>query len=227
MITMEHQGSHARRGFKRSSHVNPLEVTKRAVMQKQLSIISERSDHDVLIDEEPFDVDSILRHLSSFSSDDHQNLTTNSEDTDNNFDQKEAESLEDLENVQSEAVEDVVVERTKKNIKSCYDWRRTSDTSEIRQSQMKRQNSELNSLHRENSLGKKGRLSLPNIRQCSSNSLLGEASSEKFDNLPGEWRNVFYSLDKKVIFRAILELFSSFEDLLNPPCKNTVQKLQS
>ena len=65
-------------GFQRSnSRLMDISIKKNS-LQNQLSIISEKSDQDFLLGEEdsdPFDVDEIIRHLSSFSSDEQEIVT--------------------------------------------------------------------------------------------------------------------------------------------------------
>ena len=65
-------------GFQRSnSRLMDISMKKNS-LQNQLSIISEKSDQDFLLGEDesdPFDVDEIIRHLSSFSSDEQEIVT--------------------------------------------------------------------------------------------------------------------------------------------------------
>ena len=65
-------------GFQRSNSRLMDIPSKKNSLQKQLSIISEKSDRDFLLGEDesdPFDVDEIIRHLSSFSSDEQEMVT--------------------------------------------------------------------------------------------------------------------------------------------------------
>lgn len=80
LVQHDHQ-IHERRvpGFQRSnSRMMDISVKKNS-LQNQLSIISEKSDQDFLLGEseesDPFDVDEIIRHLSSFSSDEQEIVT--------------------------------------------------------------------------------------------------------------------------------------------------------
>ena len=117
LVQHDHQ-IHERRvpGFQRSnSRMMDISVKKNS-LQNQLSIISEKSDQDFLLGEEdsdPFDVDEIIRHLSSFSSDE-QEIVTELDVVDACKRAKESEGKE---------------EAGKRN---SGEWRRISDVSGIR-----------------------------------------------------------------------------------------------
>ena len=93
---------------------------KKNSLQTQLSIISEKSDRDFLLGEEdsdPFDVDEIIRHLSSFSSDERE-IVTELDVVDTIKKAKENEEME-------------AAAKTLKHSNS-GEWRRISDVSGIR-----------------------------------------------------------------------------------------------
>ena len=93
---------------------------KKNSLQTQLSIISEKSDRDFLLGEEdsdPFDVDEIIRHLSSFSSDERE-IVTELDVVDTIKKAKENEEME-------------AAAKTLKHTNS-GEWRRISDVSGIR-----------------------------------------------------------------------------------------------
>ena len=107
-------------GFQRSnSRLMDISMKKNS-LQNQLSIISEKSDQDFLLGEDesdPFDVDEIIRHLSSFSSDE-QEIVTELDVVDACKRAKESERREE----------------GGKNLShsNSGEWRRISDTSGIR-----------------------------------------------------------------------------------------------
>ena len=93
---------------------------KKNSLQTQLSIISEKSDRDFLLGEEdsdPFDVDEIIRHLSSFSSDEREIVT----------------ELDVVDTIKK-AKENEEMEAAAKALKhsNSGEWRRISDVSGIR-----------------------------------------------------------------------------------------------
>ena len=109
-------------GFQRSNSRLMDIPSKKNSLQKQLSIISEKSDRDFLLGEDesdPFDVDEIIRHLSSFSSDE-QEIVTELDVVDACKEAKESESE--------------VKEVAGKNLShsNSGEWRRISDASGIR-----------------------------------------------------------------------------------------------
>ena len=96
---------------------------KKHSIQKQLSIISEKSDRDFLLGEDesdPFDVDEIIRHLSSFSSDE-QEIVTELNEVDGSKNTKESEGKEE----EGTAAKKLIHSNS-------GEWRRISDTSGIR-----------------------------------------------------------------------------------------------
>ena len=96
---------------------------KKHSIQKQLSIISEKSDRDFLLGEDesdPFDVDEIIRHLSSFSSDE-QEIVTELNEVDGSKNTKEGEGKEE----EGTAAKKLIHSNS-------GEWRRISDTSGIR-----------------------------------------------------------------------------------------------
>ena len=107
-------------GFQRSnSRLMDISMKKNS-LQNQLSIISEKSDQDFLLGEEdsdPFDVDEIIRHLSSFSSDE-QEIVTELDVVDACKRAKESEGKEEAGRNLSHS--------------NSGEWRRISDTSGIR-----------------------------------------------------------------------------------------------
>ena len=110
-------------GFQRSNSRLMDIPSKKNSLQKQLSIISEKSDRDFLLGEDesdPFDVDEIIRHLSSFSSDE-QEVVTELDVVDT------CEKAKESELKKKEEVAD-------KNLRhsNSGEWRRISDTSGIR-----------------------------------------------------------------------------------------------
>ena len=109
-------------GFQRSNSRLMDIPSKKNSLQKQLSIISEKSDRDFLLGEDesdPFDVDEIIRHLSSFSSDEQEIVT-------------ELDVVDTCEKAkESELGKEVVAEKNLRHSNS-GEWRRISDTSGIR-----------------------------------------------------------------------------------------------
>ena len=74
---METAEVHAPRpGLKRSVRRSSIEMPKKKSIQNQLSIISEKSDKDFLLDdsEDYFDANEILRHLSSICSENSDSI---------------------------------------------------------------------------------------------------------------------------------------------------------
>ena len=108
-------------GFQRSnSRLMDISIKKNS-LQNQLSIISEKSDQDFLLGEEdsdPFDVDEIIRHLSSFSSDEQEIVTElNVVDACKKSKESESKKKEPGRNLSHS---------------TSGEWRRISDTSGIR-----------------------------------------------------------------------------------------------
>ena len=110
-------------GFQRSnSRLMDISIKKHSI-QKQLSIISEKSDRDFLLGEDesdPFDVDEIIRHLSSFSSDE-QEIVTELNEVDGSKNTKESEGKEEEGTAAKKLIH-----------RNSGEWRRISDTSGIR-----------------------------------------------------------------------------------------------
>ena len=110
-------------GFQRSNSRLMDIPSKKNSLQKQLSIISEKSDRDFLLGEDesdPFDVDEIIRHLSSFSSDE-QEIVTELNEVDGSQNTKESEGKEE----EGTAAKKLIHSNS-------GEWRRISDTSGIR-----------------------------------------------------------------------------------------------
>jgi len=147
---------------------------KNSLIQTQLSIISEKSDRDFLLGEEdsdPFDVDEIIRHLSSFSSDEREIVT----------------ELDVVDTIKK-AKENEEMEAAAKALKhtNSGEWRRISDVSGIRPNRRRKSRISLPNISLDNLTSL-----LDGRRQSSS------ASSIKFDQMPEDWKLVFNSLDRK------------------------------
>jgi len=147
---------------------------KKNSLQTQLSIISEKSDRDFLLGEEdsdPFDVDEIIRHLSSFSSDEREIVT----------------ELDVVDTIKK-AKENEEMEAAAKALKhtNSGEWRRISDVSGIRPNRRRKSRISLPNISLDNLTSL-----LEGRRQSSS------ASSIKFDQMPEDWKLVFNSLDRK------------------------------
>lgn len=100
-----------------------MEASRKHLLNKQLSIISERSDHDYFGEEEGhFDVNEIIRQLSSISYGDHDSI--------------EVVSVPDQDDVKKENDPNIRIDiepdlRHEDNERRQV-WRRISDTSDVR-----------------------------------------------------------------------------------------------
>jgi len=155
-------------------------------VHKQLSRISERSDNDIHQDindndEDPYEIDMILKHLSTISNnnspeDENCHLIVNANPKiKNSAEPARKLSIEDLEEPDSP-----VILRNKKE--------RKHSTGEFIFQQNKKKTSR-------NSLPIN--LYLPGLLKRDSQNSLSSSDSEKYNDLNKEWKSVFENLDRK------------------------------
>jgi len=155
-------------------------------VHKQLSRISERSDNDIHQDindndEDPYEIDMILKHLSTISNnnspeDENCHLIVNANPKiKNSAEPARKLSIEDLEEPDSP-----VILRNKKE--------RKHSTGEFIFQQNKKKTSR-------NSLPIN--LYLPGLLKRDSQNSLSSSDSEKYNDLNNEWKSVFENLDRK------------------------------
>jgi len=155
-------------------------------VNKQLSRISERSDNDIHLDindndEDPYEVDMILKHLSSFNNDNFVAeekcpiLVKPNPEVENKTELVKKLSIEDLEEQNSPVI--LRDNRERKHSTGDFSW------------QQARKKTSRRSLPTN--------FYLPGITNRDSQSSLSSTDSEKYNDLNKEWKSVFENLDKK------------------------------
>jgi membrane associated rhomboid family serine protease len=164
--------------------------TRKIVLQTPLSVISEKWDQEYVIEEDTFDVDEIIRHLGNFDGDQRENVDIRPEFENphgNSHKEKQVKPGDECENID---IQPEFEKQANPTMEARPSWRRVSDTTHVRYGACP------NGTARSPRQGRPWqRASLPNIRVPGRR---GSDTSLKFDQMDGEWRKMFNSLDKKV-----------------------------